>query len=67
MARVLISMEDAFLAVVDKTAQQEHRSRSELIREALRSYIRRAGVQGNPLAYQQAQQQAQALEALLGD
>ncbi|MDH4379721.1 MAG: ribbon-helix-helix protein, CopG family [Vampirovibrionales bacterium] len=43
MARVLISMKDDFLEQVDTMAEQEQRSRSELIREALRTYMRRSG------------------------
>lgn len=41
MARVLISMKDEFLEQVDGIAANEQRSRSELIREALRHYMRR--------------------------
>lgn len=41
MARVLISMKDEFLKRIDDVAEREQRSRSELIREALRTYIRR--------------------------
>ncbi|MEB3288052.1 MAG: ribbon-helix-helix domain-containing protein [Vampirovibrionales bacterium] len=40
MAKVLISMREDFLQMVDELAQQEHRSRSELIRQALRDYTR---------------------------
>ena len=39
MARVLISMPESFLGKIDEVAENESRSRSELIREALRSYI----------------------------
>jgi metal-responsive CopG/Arc/MetJ family transcriptional regulator len=39
MARVLISMPEDFLKNIDNLANQESRSRSELIREALRTYI----------------------------
>lgn len=42
MARILVSMKDDFLKSIDKLAQSEQRSRSELIREALRSYVNRA-------------------------
>lgn len=45
MARVLISMKDEFLKRIDEVAEKEQRSRSELIREALRTYIRRITVQ----------------------
>lgn len=44
MARILISMPDEFLNKVDSVADGEQRSRSELIREALRSYIRRSRI-----------------------
>ena len=39
MARVLISMPEEFLTKIDQVAIGENRSRSELIREALRTYI----------------------------
>lgn len=42
MARILISMPDQFLDQVDHIAENEHRSRSELIRTALRNYINRS-------------------------
>jgi CopG family transcriptional regulator / antitoxin EndoAI len=38
--RVLISLPEKFLAEIDMLADEEQRSRSELIREALRNYIR---------------------------
>ena len=48
MARVLISMKEEFLKRVDEVAEKEQRSRSELIREALRLYIRRNGAASLP-------------------
>lgn len=42
MAKVLISMPDEFLNKIDSFAGLEQRSRSELIREALRSYIKKS-------------------------
>jgi metal-responsive CopG/Arc/MetJ family transcriptional regulator len=48
MARVLISMKDEFLERIDEVAEHEHRSRSELIREALRAYISRRGATAAP-------------------
>ncbi len=36
----MISLPERFLSEVDKVAQSEHRTRSDLIREALREYIR---------------------------
>jgi len=37
--KVMVSFPDEFLAEVDRVAQEEHRSRSELLREALRLYM----------------------------
>lgn len=39
MAKVLVTLPDEFLSEVDGVAKEEHRSRSELIREALRRYL----------------------------
>jgi len=41
MAKVLISMREEFLERIDEIAEEEQRTRSELIRQALREYIRR--------------------------
>jgi metal-responsive CopG/Arc/MetJ family transcriptional regulator len=38
-AKILISLPQEFLDNVDRAAAEEHRSRSELVREALRSYL----------------------------
>jgi len=37
--KVMLSFPEELLAEVDRVAQEEHRSRSELVREALRLYI----------------------------
>ncbi len=50
MARVLISMPEEFLSKIDEVAGEEQRSRSELIREALRVYIHKHKVRENTLA-----------------
>lgn len=42
MARILISMKDTFLKSIDKMAQREQRTRSELVREALRAYLKKS-------------------------
>jgi CopG family transcriptional regulator / antitoxin EndoAI len=39
MAKVMITMPDDFLKELDKAANVEHRTRSELIREAVRAYM----------------------------
>ena len=61
MAKVLISMPEEFLGKIDQVAVGENRTRSELIREALRSYITRSQVRNNTLA----DKNARILEALL--
>ena len=39
MSKVMISLPDEFLRDVDGIARAEHRSRSELVREAIRRYV----------------------------
>jgi len=62
MARVLISMPENFLNEIDNVAENENRSRSELIREALRTYIHRNQIRNSQLA----SKNAEILEQLLG-
>lgn len=61
MARVLISMPEKFLTQIDSVAEGENRTRSELIREALRTYINRSKMRENSYATKNAA----ILEALL--
>lgn len=61
MAKILVTMPDEFLNRVDGVASSEQRTRSELIREALRSYMRRTSQQ----QIQKAQDNAQILEHML--
>ena len=61
MARVLISMPEAFLKNIDEVAENENRTRSELIREALRTYIHRNQIRENTYA----SKNAEILETLL--
>lgn len=42
MAKILVSMSDNFLESIDKIAKNEQRTRSELIREALRNYMQKS-------------------------
>lgn len=49
MARIMISLPKEFLEMVDAAAKMEHRSRSELIREAVRSYIGKKSGASRPL------------------
>ena len=62
MARVLISMPERFLDEIDKVAGNENRSRSELIREALRTYMYRNQIRNT----QKSSKNAELLESLLG-
>lgn len=62
MTRVLVSISPEFLNEVDSLASAEHRTRSEFIREALRSYIRRNKQQANIGKYKEA---ANLLDTLL--
>ncbi len=61
MAKVLISMPDEFLSKIDEYAHFEQRSRSELIREALRTYI----FKNKKINKEQENKRAQILENLL--
>lgn len=61
MAKILVTMPDEFLNRVDGLANNEQRTRSELIREALRSYMRRSSAQ----QLQKAEDNAKILENLL--
>ena len=61
MARILISMKEGFLKAIDNMALKEHRTRSELVREALRNYIKKA----NKTMPQNANKNASILENLL--
>lgn len=61
MARVLISMTDDFLSKIDEIANDEQRTRSELVREALRTYMRR----NRNINPEKASKNAEALENLL--
>ena len=62
MARVLISMPEEFLSRIDQVATGENRSRSELIREALRTYIYKQKIKESTSSIKNAD----FLESLLG-
>ncbi len=61
MAKVLISMPDELLEKIDNIAISEQRTRSELVREALRGYIRKNRVFNVELN----EKRAQLLEEIL--
>ena len=62
MTKILVTMPDEFLNKVDGLANDEQRTRSELIREALRTYMRRVTVSQS----RKALDNAKILENLLG-
>lgn len=62
MAKILVTMPDEFLNKVDGLASSEQRTRSELIREALRTYMRRVTASQS----QRAADNAKILENLIG-
>lgn len=49
MAKVMVSLPDAFLKAVDAASRAEHRTRSEFIREAVRAYFRTAQPYTRPI------------------
>ncbi len=60
MAKVMISLPDEFLKKVDRTARAQGRSRSELIREALRGAL--AGKETGRRSWKEALAPLQELE-----
>lgn len=62
MAKILVTMPDEFLHKIDGIASNEQRTRSELIREALRTYMRRSSMMVSP---QKAEDEAQILERMI--
>lgn len=62
MAKILVTMPDEFLNKVDGLANNEQRTRSELIREALRTYMRKVTVNQS----RKAVDNAKILENLIG-
>lgn len=61
MAKVLLSIPEKFLSQIDEIAKNEQRTRSELIREALRTYMRKSIV----FDVKKVNAEAQLLEELL--
>ena len=62
--KVMISFPDEFLARVDQIAREEHRSRSELVREALRLYMGLGQDQSHPGAKPVVRQAVMAQDSL---
>jgi Arc/MetJ-type ribon-helix-helix transcriptional regulator len=64
MAKVMISLPERFLSEVDKTAQAEHRTRSDLIREALREYLRVGKLSKKPIENPRTKEAFETLRSL---
>ncbi|HYB72754.1 MAG TPA: ribbon-helix-helix protein, CopG family [Candidatus Sulfotelmatobacter sp.] len=62
MAKVMVSLPDGFLRRVDRAARAQNRSRSELIREALRSHL--TGQRGARRSWREALVPLKDLETL---
>ena len=62
MAKILVTIPDEFLSKVDGLATTEKISRSELIRDALRNYIRKTTTSNS----KNAAKNAKTLENLIG-
>lgn len=54
MTRVMITVPDEFLAEIDSAASVQHRSRSELFREAMRQYLKGIPAQSTSSAQEAA-------------
>jgi len=54
MTRVLISMPEDFLNKIDAVAEEENRTRSQLIRNALKTYIQRNKLRDDAIANKNA-------------
>ena len=61
MAKVLLSIPDKFLTQIDEVAENEQRTRSELIREALRTYMKRNAT----FDFKKSSSEAELLDKLL--
>ena len=64
MAKVMISLPEGFLSELDRAAESEHRTRSELIREALREYLRGGKQPRKPIENPRVQEAFKALRSL---
>jgi Arc/MetJ-type ribon-helix-helix transcriptional regulator len=60
----MVSFPDEFLEEVDRIAREEHRSRSELVREAIRLYIDMRGYRPKPADNPAVQRAVAAQDAL---
>jgi Arc/MetJ-type ribon-helix-helix transcriptional regulator len=64
MAKVMISLPERFLSEVDKAAEAEHRTRSDLVREALREYLREGKLSKRPIENPRVKEAFQTIRSL---
>ena len=64
MSKVMISLPDQFLSEVDQIAKSEQRTRSELIREALREYLRKGKEYKRPIDNPQVKEAFESLRSI---
>lgn len=64
MSKVMISLPDQFLSEIDEAAGSEHRTRSELIREALREYLRKGKEYKRPVDNPQTKEAFESLRSI---
>ena len=64
MAKVMISLPERFLSEVDKAARAEHRTRSDLIRQALREYLSGEKRSRKPIENPRVQEAFETLRSL---
>jgi CopG family transcriptional regulator/antitoxin EndoAI len=65
-AKVMVSFPEEFLAEVDRIADEEHRSRSELLREAMRLYMETRRGSRRPRHHPRVQAAVAAQDRLTG-
>jgi CopG family transcriptional regulator/antitoxin EndoAI len=64
MAKVMLSFPNEFLSEIDEVAKSEHRTRSELIREALREYFRKSKGYKRPIDSPQVKEAFESLRSI---
>ncbi len=66
MSKILVSVPKEFLEDIDQAAHLEHRSRSDLIREAVGRYLHHTGIQAVPRRLDPVVRRAVAVQEAIG-
>ncbi len=64
MAKIMISIPDEFLKELDRVSSAEHRTRSELFREAIRHYIYGSPIRNKPADNPEVKNSLRSLDEL---